>query len=180
MSAVNLLSSLREKPTDENPDDGSNHEGEDNGVSGGGGGGGDPAVLAVGPARKPLQYSRDQLMRLRNSPLVKRNLENAFAGCEALALVLKRRSDSPNEEDRGARGDAPNENHKGVYGRDRDRERRSADPRERVRKESEPSGGGIVLSPQRRSFTSGCGAPAAAVPVAPPPHLARTRPDGGT
>lgn len=61
----------------------------------------------------------------------------------------------------------------GVYGRERDRERRSADPRERVRKESEPSGG-IVLSPQRRSFTSGCGAPAAA---APPPHVARTRPD---
>lgn len=61
----------------------------------------------------------------------------------------------------------------GVYGRERDRDRRSADPRERVRKESEPSGG-IVLSPQRRSFTSGCGAPAAA---APPPHVARTRPD---
>lgn len=58
--------------------------GEDNVVTGGGGG--DPAVLAVGPARKPLQYTRDQLMRLRNSPLVKRNLENAFAGCEALAL----------------------------------------------------------------------------------------------
>ena len=58
--------------------------GEDNVVAGGGGG--DPAVLAVGPARKPLQYTRDQLMRLRNSPLVKRNLENAFAGCEALAL----------------------------------------------------------------------------------------------
>lgn len=61
----------------------------------------------------------------------------------------------------------------GVYGR----ERRSADPRERVRKESEPSGGGIVLSPQRRSFTSGCGAPGAAPQPAAPPHLARTRPE---
>ncbi|XP_026333784.1 eukaryotic translation initiation factor 4E transporter-like isoform X2 [Hyposmocoma kahamanoa] len=150
-------------------------EEESVGVGGGGGaGGGDPAVLCVGPARRPISYSRDELLRLRNSPLVKRGLENAFAGCDALALVLKRRSDSPNEEDRGARGDAPNENHKGVYGRERDRERRSADPRERVRKESEPSGGGIVLSPQRRSFTSGCGAPAAA---APPPHVARTRPE---
>lgn len=59
--------------------------GDDSGVSSGGGGG-DPAVLAVGPARKPLTYTRDELMRLRNSPLVKRNLENAFAGCEALAL----------------------------------------------------------------------------------------------
>ena len=58
----------------------------------------------------------------------------------------------------------------GVYGRTG----RAADPRERVRKESEPSSG-IVLSPQRRSFTSGCGAPAAAPP--PHPHLARTRPD---
>ncbi|CAH1641061.1 unnamed protein product [Spodoptera littoralis] len=28
MSAVNLLSSLREKPTDENPDDGSNPDGQ--------------------------------------------------------------------------------------------------------------------------------------------------------
>ncbi|XP_064074281.1 eukaryotic translation initiation factor 4E transporter-like isoform X4 [Vanessa tameamea] len=141
---------------------------EDSGASGGGG---DPAVLAVGPARRLLTYTRDELMRLRNSPLVRRGLENAFAGNETLALVLKRRSDSPNEEDKGGRGDAPTENHKGAYGRDR--ERRSADPRERVRKESEPSSG-IVLSPQRRSFTSGCGAPAAA---APPPHLARTRPD---
>lgn len=62
----------------------------------------------------------------------------------------------------------------GVYGRER--ERRSADPRERVRKEGSP-GGGIVLSPQRRSFTSGCGAPAAAAPAAPPHIAARTRPD---
>ncbi|XP_059048215.1 eukaryotic translation initiation factor 4E transporter-like [Achroia grisella] len=182
MSAVNLLSSLKEKPIVENPNDGPNGEGHDDTQAPSGGS--DPAVLAVGPARRPLTYTREELMRLRNSPLVKKGLENAFAGCDALALVLKRRSDSPNEDDRGARGDAPNENHKGVYGRDR--ERRSADPRERVRKESEPSGGGggggggggvgIVLSPQRRSFTSGCGAPAAALPhVA--PHVARTRPD---
>nr|XP_026494486.1 eukaryotic translation initiation factor 4E transporter-like isoform X3 [Vanessa tameamea] len=169
MSAVNLLSSLQEKPTDDSRTNGFNQSGhEDSGASGGGG---DPAVLAVGPARRLLTYTRDELMRLRNSPLVRRGLENAFAGNETLALVLKRRSDSPNEEDKGGRGDAPTENHKGAYGRDR--ERRSADPRERVRKESEPSSG-IVLSPQRRSFTSGCGAPAAA---APPPHLARTRPD---
>ncbi|XP_063628434.1 eukaryotic translation initiation factor 4E transporter-like [Cydia splendana] len=137
-------------------------------------GGGDPAVLAVGPARRPLTYTREQLLRLRHSPLVKKGLDVPLAGCDALALVLKKRSDSPNEDDRGARGDAPAENHKGVYGRERERERRSADPRERVRKESEPSSG-IVLSPQRRSFTSGCGAPAAA--AAPPPHVARTRPE---
>lgn len=54
--------------------------------SGGSGGGGDPAVLAVGPARRLLTYTRDELMRLRNSPLVKRGLENAFAGNETLAL----------------------------------------------------------------------------------------------
>ncbi|KAJ2940301.1 hypothetical protein O0L34_g11874 [Tuta absoluta] len=147
------------------------------GVSGGGGG--DPAVLCVGPARRPLTYTIEVMLKLRNSPLVKKNLETAFVGCEALALVLKRRSDSPNEEDRGARGDAPSENHKGVYARgertERDRERRSADPRERVRKESEPSGGGIVLSPQRRSFVSGCGAPVAT--VHPPPPIARARPE---
>ncbi|KAL4708337.1 hypothetical protein ACJJTC_018455 [Scirpophaga incertulas] len=73
---------------------------------------GDPAVLAVGPARRPLTYTRDELLRLRNSPLVKRDLETAFAGCQALGLVLKFRSDSPNEEDKGGRGDAPTENHK--------------------------------------------------------------------
>ncbi|XP_028178294.1 eukaryotic translation initiation factor 4E transporter-like, partial [Ostrinia furnacalis] len=172
MSAVNLLSSLKEKPHDESPKDGSKYEGDEECVAASGGG--DPAVLAVGPARRPLTYTREQLLRLRNSPLVKAGLETAFAGCEALALVLKRRADSPNEEDKGARGDAPNENHKGVYGRER--ERRSADPRERVRKEGSP-GGGIVLSPQRRSFTSGCGAPAAAAPAAPPHLAARTRPD---
>ncbi|CAH2229486.1 jg20859 [Pararge aegeria aegeria] len=78
----------------------------------GSGGGGDPAVLAVGPVRRPLQYTRDELMRLRNSPLVKRGLENAFAGNDTLALVMKRRSESPCEEDKGGRGDAPAENHK--------------------------------------------------------------------
>ncbi|KAI5642626.1 nucleocytoplasmic shuttling protein for mRNA cap-binding EIF4E domain-containing protein [Phthorimaea operculella] len=183
MSAVSLLSSLREKPSEESPRDGSIHEGyeEEEAPGGGGvsGGGGDPAVLCVGPARRPLTYTIEEMLKLRNSPLVKKNLETAFVGCEALALVLKRRSDSPNEEDRGARGDAPSENHKGVYARgertERDRERRSADPRERVRKESEPSGGGIVLSPQRRSFVSGCGAPVAT--VHPPPPIARTRPE---
>ncbi|XP_048482169.1 eukaryotic translation initiation factor 4E transporter [Plutella xylostella] len=138
----------------------------------GGGGGGDPAVLALGPARRALVYSREELLRLRNSPHSRTALDAALRGSEALALVLKKRPDSPNDEDRGARGDAPTD--KGVYGRERERERRSADPRERVRKESEPSPAGIVLSPQRRSFTSGCGAPG--VP-APPPHVARTRPE---
>lgn len=50
------------------------------------GGNGDPAVLAMGPVRKPLKYTRDELMRLRNSALVKRGLENAFAGNEVMAL----------------------------------------------------------------------------------------------
>lgn len=60
---------------------------EDGGVSSGsGGGGGDPAVLAVGACRNALTYTRDELMRLRHSPLVKKGLEDAFAGCEALAL----------------------------------------------------------------------------------------------
>lgn len=54
----------------------------------GGSGGGDPAVLAVGPSRRPLTYTRDQLMRLRHSPLVKQGLENAFAGNDHLALYV--------------------------------------------------------------------------------------------
>lgn len=50
-------------------------------------GAGDPAVLALGPARRPLVYPRDLLLRLRHSPLVKRGLEHAFRGCDA-ALAL--------------------------------------------------------------------------------------------
>lgn len=176
MSTVNLLSSFKEKPTDGSLKEGSKHEGDDD--ARGGGGCGDPAVLAVGSVLRPLTYTRDELLKLRNSPLVKQGFEKLLANCDALVLVLKKRTDSPNEEDRGAKGDAPTENHKSVFTNargERERERRSADPRERVRKESEPTGGGIVLSPQRRSFTSGCGAPAASAPA--PPHVARTRPE---
>ncbi|VVC97801.1 unnamed protein product [Leptidea sinapis] len=89
--------------------------------------------------------------------------------------VLKKNPDSPTEEDNGSKGEGSG-NNKAGFGRDRDRERerRSADPRERVRKESE-TGSGIVLSPQRRSFTSGCGGPGSV--AQPPPQLTRTRPE---
>lgn len=58
-----------------------------NGIGNGGVGGGnrDPAVLAMGPARRPFTYTREELMRLRDSPLVKVGLENAFAGNDAMA-----------------------------------------------------------------------------------------------
>ncbi|KAJ9587638.1 hypothetical protein L9F63_018932, partial [Diploptera punctata] len=52
----------------------------------------------------------------------------------------RKRSETPPEAERG-RGDIT-----------MDHKRRSGDPRERIRKEQD----GIVLSPQRRSFNSGC------------------------
>lgn len=55
----------------------------------------------------------------------------------------RKRSDTPPKDERTGRGDQVTENHN---------KRRNGDPRERIRKEQD----GIVLSPQRRSFNSGC------------------------
>lgn len=59
--------------------------------------------------------------------------------------VDRKRSDTPTEEEqRAGRGEQIPE--------PPGNKRRSGDPRERIRKEQD----GIVLSPQRRSFNSGC------------------------
>ena len=55
----------------------------------------------------------------------------------------RKRSETPPEDDPANRNDHVPDNHA---------KRRSGDPRERIRKEQD----GIVLSPQRRSFNSGC------------------------
>lgn len=55
----------------------------------------------------------------------------------------RKRSDTPPKDERTGRGDQVTESHN---------KRRNGDPRERIRKEQD----GIVLSPQRRSFNSGC------------------------
>lgn len=55
----------------------------------------------------------------------------------------RKRSETPPDDEPASRIDSVAENHA---------KRRSGDPRERIRKEQD----GIVLSPQRRSFNSGC------------------------
>ncbi|KAK7871270.1 hypothetical protein R5R35_007554 [Gryllus longicercus] len=96
------------------------------------------------------QYTREELMVIKSRPLSKIRpgcLDPAFNDSrgvwdpERWHLDCKR-SETPPDDERGGRGDASSESHK----------RRSGDPRERLRKEQE----GIVLSPQRRSFNSGC------------------------
>lgn len=169
------MSSTQDKPADNVQSDVTQLQEDEEGARD------DPAVLLVGPVRPPLQYSREQLLEIRSLPLSNRRPDIASEAYGMVCMGNKKRSETPSEEDRGGRGDAPVENHKmGPPGGGGSQSRRAADPRERVRKESEHGGGGagIVLSPQRRSFTSGCQAP----PVAPAPPAAalaaaRLRPD---
>ncbi|KAF5291743.1 hypothetical protein FQA39_LY14231 [Lamprigera yunnana] len=107
----------------------------------------DPAILA---AKSVVRYTREELIRLRQVPLSQRKPEHLNAifnnpvyspnGVRDPELFQRNRSETPNEN--GIRND---DMHK----------RRPGDPRERIRKEQD----GIVLSPQRRSFNSGCFVP---------------------
>ncbi|XP_026288809.1 eukaryotic translation initiation factor 4E transporter isoform X3 [Frankliniella occidentalis] len=94
-----------------------------------------------------LKYTRGRLMELRSHPLANKRpacLDNP--NNEAIAgHGDRKRSETPTEEDSRRRGDSTGNAEK----------RRSNDPRERVKKEQD----GIVLSPQRRSFNSGCYVP---------------------
>ncbi|KAG8226919.1 hypothetical protein J437_LFUL005676, partial [Ladona fulva] len=110
------------------------------------------------PGKKPkYQYTREQLMELRNHPLSRQkpSIPNNSSIFSSDAPPFHRtrawdqeqwhhgsRHENAVEEDRGGRGDGPHETHK----------RRPGDPRERIRKEQD----GIVLSPQRRNFNCGC------------------------
>ncbi|XP_049793458.1 eukaryotic translation initiation factor 4E transporter isoform X1 [Schistocerca nitens] len=112
----------------------------------------DTTVEVVTSSRKEslpqFQYSREQLIEFSRSPLAKVRpecLDPAFNNARGvwdpeLWHLERKRSETP-PDDRGIRGD-PADTHK----------RRSGDPRERIRKEQD----GIILSPQRRSFNSGC------------------------
>ncbi|KAK4877791.1 hypothetical protein RN001_010297 [Aquatica leii] len=107
----------------------------------------DPAVKAVKPQ---YRYSREELLRLGQLPLSQKRPEhlnvtfnNSIYSSNGIwdpELWHRSRSETPNEN--GIRNE---EVHK----------RRPGDPRERIRKEQD----GIVLSPQRRSFNSGCFVP---------------------
>ncbi|XP_068901201.1 eukaryotic translation initiation factor 4E transporter-like isoform X2 [Tenebrio molitor] len=104
----------------------------------------DPAILAVNPK---FRYGKEELLKLRDAPLSQRKPD--FLDVNEVSPTIwdptrwnfdRKKSDTPTEN--GARvGD--------------EHRRRPGDPRERIRKEND----GIVLSPQRRSFNSGCCVP---------------------
>ncbi|XP_031364797.1 eukaryotic translation initiation factor 4E transporter-like [Apis dorsata] len=96
----------------------------------------DTSIMEVGRSRPQFQYSREELMLIKSLPLSKRRPD--FLDTSYNKYVL-----SPPKDERTGRGDQVTENHN---------KRRNGDPRERIRKEQD----GIVLSPQRRSFNSGC------------------------
>ncbi|CAD6230459.1 GSCOCG00006768001-RA-CDS [Cotesia congregata] len=113
----------------------------------------DSCIVEVGRVRPQFQYTREELITIKGLPLSKRRpecLDAAYNNSRGLwdperwHLDRKRSETPPEEEQRpGGRDQViDSQNNK----------RRSGDPRERIRKEQD----GIVLSPQRRSFNSGC------------------------
>ncbi|XP_061933532.1 eukaryotic translation initiation factor 4E transporter isoform X3 [Apis cerana] len=111
----------------------------------------DTSIMEVGRSRPQFQYSREELMLIKSLPLSKRRpdfLDTSYNNSRGVWDPERwhsgrKRSDTPPKDERTGRGDQVTENHN---------KRRNGDPRERIRKEQD----GIVLSPQRRSFNSGC------------------------
>nr|XP_033329376.1 nuclear factor of activated T-cells 5-like isoform X2 [Megalopta genalis] len=111
----------------------------------------DTSIMEVGRSRPQFQYSREELMVIKTLPLSKRRpdfLDISYNNSRGVWDPERwhsgrKRSDTPPKDERAGRGDQVAENHA---------KRRNGDPRERIRKEQD----GIVLSPQRRSFNSGC------------------------
>ncbi|XP_012166456.1 eukaryotic translation initiation factor 4E transporter isoform X9 [Bombus terrestris] len=111
----------------------------------------DTSIMEVGRSRPQFQYSREELMLIKNLPLSKRRpdvLDTSYNNSRGawdpeLWHSDSKRSDTPPKDERTGHGDQVTESHN---------KRRNGDPRERIRKEQD----GIVLSPQRRSFNSGC------------------------
>ncbi|KAF2885441.1 hypothetical protein ILUMI_20721 [Ignelater luminosus] len=126
----------------------------------------DPAILAAKPAQPLFRYGREELLQLREVPLSQKRPEylstvyNNPNGIWDPELWHRSRSETPSEN--GIRSDQP-DTHK----------RRPGDPRERIRKEQD----GIVLSPQRRSFNSGCFVPLKENQRSNRPHSPLGKPD---
>ncbi|KAG5868188.1 hypothetical protein JTB14_030261 [Gonioctena quinquepunctata] len=113
----------------------------------------DPAILLVRREVVKIRYTREELVKLRDVPLSKKK-PDFFDEVSPSVLDPERwnfdrkKSESGTSENGGSRtsgGDGPPD-------QQHNNRRRPGDPRERVRKEND----GIVLSPQRRSFKSGC------------------------
>lgn len=111
----------------------------------------DTSIMEVGRSRPQFQYSREELILIKSLPLSKRRpdfLDTSYNNSRGVWDPERwhsdrKRSDTPPKDERTGRGDQVTESHN---------KRRNGDPRERIRKEQD----GIVLSPQRRSFNSGC------------------------
>ncbi|XP_019876564.1 eukaryotic translation initiation factor 4E transporter isoform X2 [Aethina tumida] len=109
----------------------------------------DPAILEVYNATR-RRYTRDELLALKDAPMSQKRpdflditeVPNQILDPEKWNIERKK-SDTPTEGTLKPGGDVV------------DPRRRPGDARERIRKEND----GIVLSPQRRSFNSGCFVP---------------------
>ncbi|XP_076255020.1 eukaryotic translation initiation factor 4E transporter-like isoform X5 [Rhynchophorus ferrugineus] len=117
----------------------------------------DPAILLV---RGKIKYTKEELLEIGKNPASKKK-PDFLNPAEVSASILdpekwnleRKKSDTPETSSKGSDNG--------------DNRRRPGDPRERIRKEND----GIVLSPQRRSFNSGCFVPANKEPVRPArPH----------
>ncbi|KAK9874482.1 hypothetical protein WA026_002829 [Henosepilachna vigintioctopunctata] len=110
----------------------------------------DPAILAVREVPK-YRYTKAELLSLRDAPLSRRkpdilnNCQSGLPFCwDPAHWNDRKKTTSPT--DSGIRNE---------HQHPADNRRRPGDPRERIRKEYD----GIALSPQRRSFNSGCFVP---------------------
>ncbi|VEN55433.1 unnamed protein product [Callosobruchus maculatus] len=142
--------------------------------SGEGGGGPlqDPAILLVREMstttttnRNIIRYSREQLLKLRDVPAAKKRPDFLnTTDTSSLSIFDPDRWNFDKRKPSGGSNSAPSEGDAAPESQQRgpiSNRRSAADPRERLRKECVGGGGdGIVLSPQRRSFNSGCFVPA--------------------
>ncbi|CAH1134209.1 unnamed protein product [Ceutorhynchus assimilis] len=123
----------------------------------------DPAILYV-RERVKIQYSKEQLLEIAKNPVSKAKPDFLDPN-EVSSSIL----DPEKWNLERKKSDTPEVALKAIE--NGDTRRRPNDPRERIRKEND----GIVLSPQRRSFNTGCFVPANKEPVGgkndPPPHM---------
>ncbi|XP_074029559.1 eukaryotic translation initiation factor 4E transporter isoform X2 [Leptinotarsa decemlineata] len=117
----------------------------------------DPAIMEVRKEKTRIRYTAEELYRYRDSPFSKKKPDFFEEGSAAILdperwNADKKKSESQSENGGGRSTGAGD----GAAPLDQQHpRRRPGDPRERVRKEND----GIVLSPQRRSFNSGCFVP---------------------
>nr|CAI5833113.1 unnamed protein product [Callosobruchus analis] len=140
--------------------------------SGEGGGGPlqDPAILMVrempsATTTKVIRYTRETLLKLRDAPAAKKRPDFLnTTDTSSLSIFDPDRWNFDKRKPSGGSSSAPSEGDGAPESQQRgpiSNRRSAADPRERLRKECVGGGGdGIVLSPQRRSFNSGCFVPA--------------------